>query len=227
MGGASVGGPTEARCGGFIAAGDLACALLVCLAGEEKLKLLKASSRPNDLDCVVGDRFCAAKGVAGDCDGGCAANDGAREYKERIDCFRSGLEGPLDGTAAALDGLAGGFACVPPKKSNPSSDSVGFEALAAGASTRGGAADVLGAAELGRPGRAEAVKSLKRSISCFRVSGTGCGKGLESRTSRLVEACPSCTFSLTTLRGYPSISVYCPSKPSDESTHHIVLLIDV
>lgn len=53
---------------------------------------------------------------------------GVREldaYKDRMDCFRSGRDGAeeVDIEAAALDGLAGTFACVPPKKSKPSSES--------------------------------------------------------------------------------------------------------
>lgn len=81
-------------------------------------------------------------------EGVCAAGDG-REYNERIDCFRSGLEGPLAGVEVALEGLEGGFGCPPPKKSNPSNDSVGLEGRADEGSTRCLVAIVLAAAVVG------------------------------------------------------------------------------
>lgn len=61
---------------------------------------------------------------------------GAEEYKERMDCLRSGLDGAIEppGVDVALDGLAEDVEGGPPKKSNPRSESpcfCGFEGAAA------------------------------------------------------------------------------------------------
>lgn len=66
------------------------------------------------------------------------------------------------GAPKSLDGLAGGAAADPPKKSNPRSESAGFVCLAAAASALGGGCDRIGGPVLGLAG-AE-VSSPNRSI---------------------------------------------------------------
>lgn len=103
-----------------------------CVCGgdvvEAKLRLLKASSRPPDVDgcCGVGD--CMPPKMSWLSCWGCCWVRGAEEYNERIDCLRSGLEGAVvpPGVDVALDGLAADVEDGTPKKSNPRRESPCF-----------------------------------------------------------------------------------------------------
>ena len=66
-------------------------------------------------DAVDGEDCCC-------CTGACGL--GAVEYKDKIDCLRSGRDTfVLLAGAAALEGLEGGFDCEEPKNSKPSKES--------------------------------------------------------------------------------------------------------
>ena len=104
-----------------------------------------------------------------------ACGFGAEAYKERIDCFKSGLEGIVEpeGVDTELAGLAEAAAGGPPKKSRPSKES---EALVVFGATAvfGGDALVPGvSAVLGLAGGSGT--SPKRSICCDFLGGGGTG----------------------------------------------------
>ena len=98
--GADVVGAGTDRCwGGGLARDEKPDELVPWTVGAPpKLRPVNASFIPPnpELDCVDGD-------VALACGGGAAAAGAALAYSDRMDCFRSGREGPLDvGPAAAL-----------------------------------------------------------------------------------------------------------------------------
>lgn len=78
---------------------------------------------------------------------------GADAYSERMDCFRSGREGPEGPTAleVELDGLPGG-AADPPKKSRPRSESAALFCLGGDTPFGGGGRALEVSVVLGRMG---------------------------------------------------------------------------
>src|SRR5437879_4922457 len=95
------------------------------------------------------------------CDGCCwGCGRGAEAYRDRIDCFKSGLD-CAPGVAAALDGRAG--ACASPKKSSPSNESAGFVCFGGAGSDFGGGLDATGAALFALGGDSALSSSPKRS----------------------------------------------------------------
>lgn len=106
---------------------------------------------------------------------GCDCVRGAEAYKERIDCFRSGLEGTalLPGVEA-LEGLAYEAEGGAPKKSSPRSESPCFCCLAGlGAALEGGGWTPGVSVVLGRAGGVGI--SPKRS-----TFGVGFGVGFDA-----------------------------------------------
>jgi hypothetical protein len=97
--------------------------------------------------------------------------------RERIDCLRSGLDGPVEpaGFEAALDGLPGGVRIVNrQKKSKPSKESPGFVCLngAAGAREgRGGGLAACASVVLGRAGGGGVSSSNRSTFFAGRLGG--------------------------------------------------------
>ena len=126
--------------------------------GEEKLRPPKASPRPPKLGgCAVGG--C----IGGDCIPpkelwrsccGCACCLGAEAYSDKMDCFRSGRDGPDEPSALpeALKGTSAGAEGGPPKKSKPNSESPCFAGALVGTEAFGGAARDGGSVVLGLAG---------------------------------------------------------------------------
>lgn len=101
------------------------------------------------------------------CSCSCGGGGLGVEYRERIDCLRSGRDWPVDPKVlpVAVDGrLVGG--CGVPKKSNPSNASAGFVCgLGAGGCCLGGARIFVASVVLGLAGGV-GVSSPKRSRVC-------------------------------------------------------------
>jgi hypothetical protein len=91
---------------------------------------------------------------------------GVDAYNDRIDCFKSDLEGPAAPPAApkSLDGLAGAAGELP-KKSSPSRDSAGFVCFAGAGCPFGGGCVPRGGPVLGLSGGE--MSSPKRSMAGF------------------------------------------------------------
>ena len=126
-------------------------------AVEVKLRLLNASSRPPDVCCCCELGDCIPPNMSWLSCGGCDCVRGAEEYKERMDCLRSGLEGAVGplGVDVALDGLAEDVEGGPPKKSSPRRESPCFCGFAGAAGAFGGGSRTLGVSVvLGRAGGA-------------------------------------------------------------------------
>lgn len=130
-----------------------------------KLRLAKASVIPPNGSFwpAGGDAMPPNEGCRSCADWGGGCGFGAAAYKDKIDCFRSGLEDA--GFEAALDGLPAFVDGGPPKKSNPSKDSP----CLAGRCVAGGGPALVGlvsgiSAVLGRIGGAMGVASPKRSM---------------------------------------------------------------
>ena len=127
-----------------------------CEADGLKFRFPKASSSPPK------PPPCWAEGDCGPpkdvwrscCGGGCGGGCGLAAYRERIDCLRSGLEGPagIFGVEDELDGLAGGIDCGPPKKSRPSNESAAFCCFGGAGFSGGGARAPAVSVVLGRAG---------------------------------------------------------------------------
>ena len=107
------------------------------------MRLLNASSKPLKLEvdccCTGGDCIPPNEGWRSCC--GCCwgCGFGAEAYKDKMDCLRSGLEGPVEPTG--VDDTLGGLTPVvdePPKKSSPSSESAALEGLGGAVALGGG-----------------------------------------------------------------------------------------
>lgn len=138
---------------------------------------LKASVRLFTFDCpeavvpIDDVRSCCA---------GAGCGFGAVAYRDRIDCFKSGLETPAwaPDVGAVLPGRLTGVDWLLPKKSKPSNESAGFVCFAAAGCAElgggGGRATAVGPVVLGRAGGLIASSSPKKSIDgcgCRRVGG--------------------------------------------------------
>ena len=178
-------------------------------AAEEKLRPPNASSSPPralwlDIDCAPeAERLC--------CCCCCGGGLGFAAYNERMDCFRSGRDGPEDVPgveAAALLGRGGGLEDVEPKKSKPSRESPAlFCLICEGVCCGGGGGRLPGVAtEFGR-GAGGAVRSSSNRLTCFCggrgwLSGAGAGAGAGAEDTRVEAERPNLAFSWTTLSGY-------------------------
>ena len=105
-----------------------------------KLRPLKASVRPPKASfcCAGGDAIPPKRSCLACCGSGAGAGLGADEYSDKMDCFKSGREGPFiaRGFAAELAGRAlAGWEL--PKKSKPSNESPGFVCFVAVGAARG------------------------------------------------------------------------------------------
>lgn len=144
---------------------------------EGNVNPLKASVRLFTFDCP--EAVVPKEDVRSCCaDVGCGF--GAVAYRDRIDCFKSGLEAPAcePGVGAALPGRLAGVDWVLPKKSNPNNESAGFVCFAAAGCTElgggRGRATVVGPVVLGRAGGLIASSSPKKSMDgcgCRRAGG--------------------------------------------------------
>lgn len=113
------------------------------------------------------------------CCAGAGCGFGAVAYKDKIDCFKSGLETPacVPEVGVALPGRLTGVDWELPKKSKPSNESAGFVCFAAGCWTElggGGRATAVGPVVLGRAGGLMASSSPKKSMDgcgCRRAGG--------------------------------------------------------
>lgn len=117
----------------------------------------KASPRPPKLG------GCAGGCIGGDCIPpkelwrsccGCACCLGAEAYNDKMDCFRSGRDGPDEPSALpeALKGTSAGAEGGPPKKSKPNSESPCFAGALVGTEAFGGGARDDGSVVLGLAG---------------------------------------------------------------------------
>ena len=151
---------------------------LVCGGGDVvvfelgKLRPLNASERPAKASC--------------DCVGGCDAVPeegcrlcgavwawafGADEYRERIDCLRSGRDGAVEPTGLdeALEGRTGPEGGALPKKSSPSSESPCFVCrVAVGSALLGWALAAVLSVVLGRAGGAGGSSPNKSMVGGAR-----------------------------------------------------------
>ena len=148
-------------------------------ACDEKFRPLKASLSPPKLDCCpIGD--C----IDGDCIRpkelwrsccGCGCGFGVEAYNERIDCLRSGREGPDEPRAfpEALEGLSAGAEGGLPKKSRPNNESPCFACGFVGTEAIGGAAREGGPVVLGLTGGFGISPSMSMLGGGFLI-GPGC-----------------------------------------------------
>ena len=146
--------------------------------GGLKLRLLNASSKSLKLEvdccCTGGDCIPPNEGWRSCCDCCWGCGFGAEAYNDKMDCLRSGLEGPVE--PAGVDDTLGGLIPAvdgPPKKSSPNSESAALEGL-------------VGAVALGGGGRAPGVSvvlglaggsgtSPKRSMGGAGFGAAGAG----------------------------------------------------
>ena len=147
-----------------------------CGGGGEvavKLKPLKASFMSPKFDCCW---------AGGDCmppkefwDLVCGLEGGAEAYKERIDCLRSGREGPVvvTGVDATLDGLPEEVGGGPPKKSSPNNESAGFDCLDGAAFLGGGGRPPATSVVLGLTGGAGTSPNRSTSGVALGIGGGG------------------------------------------------------
>jgi len=177
-----------------------------------KLRPPNASSRSPKLDCCCAGADCMPPkdGWRSCCGGGWGL--GAEAYRERMDCFRSGLDCAVDpvGVDAELDGLPIEEDGGPPKKSRPNNESAALVCL-------GGPEDIGGGSRL--PGVSVVLgltggsgTSPKRSTGGAARGGGGIG-WLNVDAARNEAPRSSLAFSCTTLRGYYSI-ISIHSTPS-------------
>ena len=146
--------------------------------GGLKLRLLNASSKPPKLEVACcwagGDCIPPNEGWRSCCDCCWGCGFGAEAYNDRMDCLRSGLEGPVEpaGVEDTLDGLTPEVD-GPPKKSSPRSESAALDGL-------------VGTVALGGGGRAPGVSvvlglaggsgtSPKRSMGGAGFGAAGAG----------------------------------------------------
>ncbi len=108
-------------------------------------------------------------------DSDCGFGGGAEAYSERIDCLRSGRDGPLDvpGVDVALDGLPEGAEAGPPKKSSPNNESAGCDCLGGAVFFAGGGRPPATSVVLGLAGGAGT--SPNRSTFGAALGIGGCG----------------------------------------------------
>lgn len=100
---------------------------------------------------------------------------GAVAYNERMDCFRSGLDGTVEpeGVEAELEGLPLVADGGPPKKSRPSNESAAFVCFG-GAEALGGGGRVPGVSVvLGLAGGAGTSANKSRGGAALGAGGTG------------------------------------------------------
>jgi hypothetical protein len=118
-----------------------------------------------------------------------------------MDCFKSGRDAAaLVEAEVVLDGLAGGAACAPPKKSSPNSESAGFVALG-GAGSALGVGLLRGGPVLGRAGAETSSSPNKSTTGAWRVMAEGCD-GPAGGAGCLCDADLSIfAFSWTTFKG--------------------------
>jgi len=194
-----------------------------------KLRLPKASFMPPKADCVGdvcdwGDARPPNDSCRVCCCCGCAAGFGTEAYNDRIDCFRSGLDGAAEAPAGpVLEGLAGG-AELPPRKSNPNNEPPAFVCFGGAASAFGGGAlAATGGPVLDRGGAGAA--SPKRSITGAGLAcGGGGGRMAAAFPARRCEAERSTwIFSWTLDSGWRVVSC-CPSLHA-VCTHHVVVVL--
>lgn len=185
--------------------------ILVCCWGAVgdavglKLRPPNASSKPRKLDAGA-DCMPPNEGWRSCCGGGCGF--GAEAYSDRIDCFRSGLEGAVEppGVDAELDGLPLEDDGGPPKKSRPSSESAAFVDFG-GPEDFGGGIRLLGVSVvLGLAGGSGT--SPNRSTGGAALGG-GANGWLDVDAARNDAPRSNLAFSCTTLSGcYYIVSIY-------------------
>jgi hypothetical protein len=121
-----------------------------------------------------------------------------------MDCLRSGLDGAELEVAVVLDGLAGGLACGPPKKSSPNKESAGLLCFGGAVSAFGGGSLSPGGPVLGRAGAA-AGSSPNKSIAGPGLGAARGGGTVPAEAAAFCEAdLSNFAFSWTTFNGYDS-----------------------
>ena len=105
----------------------------------------------------------------------CGFGEGAEAYSDRIDCLRSGREGPVDvaGVDVELDGLPEGADGGPPKKSSPNNESAGFDCLGGAAFFGGGGRPPVTSVVLGLAGGAGTSPNKSTFGAVLGIGGGG------------------------------------------------------
>lgn len=121
-------------------------------------------------------------------------------YRDKIDCFKSGREGPLPATVGLLEGLAGGADVGPDRKSSPSNESAGCFGCALG----GGGAVCVGGPVLGRAGAEIGLSPNKSTLGACRRTALGPVEAVLDAPALCDVDLSILAFSCTTLSGCKS-----------------------
>ncbi len=170
------------------------------VGGGLKFKVPNVSSNPPSEDCCwLGGDCKPPKDGCRPCDAG-GGGFGAEAYNERMDCFKSGLEGTagLAGLEDELEGLADEPDGGPPKKSRPSNESDALVGLGGAEALRGGGLAPVVSVVFGLTGGSGT--SPKRSTWGVAFGGGGT-RWLEVEEARCEVLCSNLAFCCTMFRG--------------------------